>query len=355
MSWETLECRIAALLCEPPLSLQLLGVGRNSRSFRVELNDRSLVAVKWYLQGADETSNRLAVEYAAFGLITEAGLGSVPRPLARDTAWNLGAYSWLEGRTPLPGEMCEDLLDQFLDFAAGLYRLQNESPNVFALPARGACLTPAAIWTQIDRRLLLLQTAAVSGMLEEPEGLADIGIALAQFLEGEFLPERERRAAEFSKRCRELRRDPCFPLDNSCLTLSPSDFGLHNSLVDVAGRLAFVDFEYFGQDDPAKMTADFLLHPAMHLSPVLKRHFFDVACRIFSGTGDFAQRVRLLLPAVGLKWVCILLNEFLPSGLARRRFAMSDKVGTGALARQLVKARRMLATTAHCNEELSPP
>lgn len=352
MPKDSVEQRIAALLGAVPREVRPLGGGRNSRSFRVERADGSLVAVKWYLQGPDEPSDRLAVEYAALGLLTEAGLGPVPRPLVRDAALGLAAYTWLEGPRPSPDEASPALLDQFLAFAAGLHRLRQARPAAFPTPARAACLLPAAIWAQIDRRLPPLLTAARHGARGEgPEALDGPVPALVRFLEQDFLPERERRTAAFAAQCQELRLDPCMPLDQGCLTLSPSDFGLHNSLLDATGRLAFVDFEYFGQDDPAKMTADFLLHPAMGLNPALRRHFFDGACGIFSGDQGFARRVRLLLPAVGLKWVCILLNEFLPTGLARRRFAQGDQAGGEVLARQLDKARRMLAATAHCNEE----
>ena len=43
--------------------------------------------------------------------------------------------------------------------------------------------------------------------------------------------------------------------------LSPSDFGFHNALRRPDGTIVFVDFEYFGWDDPAKMMADAMLHP----------------------------------------------------------------------------------------------
>ena len=46
-------------------------------------------------------------------------------------------------------------------------------------------------------------------------------------------------------------------------TLSPSDFGFHNALRRPDGRVVFLDLEYFGWDDPAKMISDFLLHPAL--------------------------------------------------------------------------------------------
>ena len=38
--------------------------------------------------------------------------------------------------------------------------------------------------------------------------------------------------------------------------LSPSDFGLHNALRGQDGQLRFVDFEYFGWDDPVKLVSD---------------------------------------------------------------------------------------------------
>ena len=42
--------------------------------------------------------------------------------------------------------------------------------------------------------------------------------------------------------------------------------GSNDALRQTDGRLRYVDFDYFGWDDPAKLTADFLLHPAMQLS-----------------------------------------------------------------------------------------
>ena len=47
--------------------------------------------------------------------------------------------------------------------------------------------------------------------------------------------------------------------------LSPSDFGLHNAMRDEDGRLRFIDFEYFGWDDPVKLVSDTALHPGSEL------------------------------------------------------------------------------------------
>src|SRR5262249_40838189 len=43
--------------------------------------------------------------------------------------------------------------------------------------------------------------------------------------------------------------------------LSPSDFGFHNALATDDRRLIFIDFEYAGRDDPAKLVVDFFCQP----------------------------------------------------------------------------------------------
>ena len=53
------------------------------------------------------------------------------------------------------------------------------------------------------------------------------------------------------------------PLDPADRCVSPSDFGFHNALREPSGRLRFIDFEYAGWDDPAKLVCDFFCQPAV--------------------------------------------------------------------------------------------
>ena len=57
--------------------------------------------------------------------------------------------------------------------------------------------------------------------------------------------------------------------NNDHLILSPSDFGFHNTIK--SKKLYFIDFEYFGLDDPVKLVIDFILHPGMKLNLQLKK------------------------------------------------------------------------------------
>jgi hypothetical protein len=132
-------------------------------------------------------------------------------------------------------------------------------------------------------------------------------------------------------------------------TLSPSDYGFHNALRRPDGRLMFLDFEYFGWDDPAKMISDFLLHPAMALSTVHKRQFLESACAdLDPSSGRLEARVLAVYPLWALKWILILLNEFVPELRRRRQFAGSGDGGHEIRMRQLGAARRLLSHVESC-------
>ena len=94
-------------------------------------------------------------------------------------------------------------------------------------------------------------------------------------------------------------------------TLSPSDFGFHNCLREHTGALRFLDLEYFGWDDPVKLTSDFLWHPGMDLSRQLKLVWIEAMKALFSRDISFLQRLNAAYPVYGLRWSLIVLNVFL--------------------------------------------
>ncbi len=97
--------------------------------------------------------------------------------------------------------------------------------------------------------------------------------------------------------------------------------------VDDARGLKFLDFEYAGWDDPAKLACDFFCQPAV---PAPHEYFADFVAVLTAGLSDptmHAERIELLLPVYQVKWCCILLNEFLPIDGRRRQFAVELSAG----------------------------
>ena len=58
----------------------------------------------------------------------------------------------------------------------------------------------------------------------------------------------------------------------------------------------------------------------------------------------FAHRLSAFLPLFGLRWVLILLNEFIPERWQRRVLAGETGSWSGVKARQLASAREFLAS-----------
>src|SRR5262249_17269562 len=138
------------------------------------------------------------------------------------------------------------------------------------------------------------------------------------------------------------------PLPTESQSLCPSDFGFHNALRGPRG-LVFIDFEYFGWDDPVKLCCDFLLHPGMNLAGPLKEQFVAAILPIYGGDRSFARRLGLLYPLFAMRWCLILLNEFLPERWANRVHAGVALDWAAAKRRQLARATEMLSAVTAGN------
>jgi hypothetical protein len=92
--------------------------------------------------------------------------------------------------------------------------------------------------------------------------------------------------------------------DERCI--SPSDFGFHNAIRTAKG-VVFIDFEFAGWDDPAKLCIDLTLQQRnpIRLSPT------DVAASLFQGRDAFmSSRINAMTEILILKWFCIVLGIF---------------------------------------------
>ena len=96
------------------------------------------------------------------------------------------------------------------------------------------------------------------------------------------------------------------------LTLSPVDIGFHNCL-RTENRLFFIDYEFFGWDDPVKLVADTLQHLGSILSWDDNNLLLNKFKSLYMIDENFIFRLNCLYPLFGLKWCMIMLNQFLPN------------------------------------------
>jgi len=312
-------------------TLQPLASG-NNRVFRLEAGGQAAL-LKVYFQHAEDARDRLGAEYAFSVFAWQQGLRQLPRPLACDRKHAIALYEFISGRSLAADEVVWSLVDKALAFCLELNRPRSCADARALAPASEACFTLADHLACIERRVQRLQQIP---MTSAPDASA------RAFAETQVAPvwERLRGHAECGAAASALPLD--LPLADGERCLSPSDFGFHNAVVAQDAELRFVDFEYAGWDDPAKLVCDFFCQPAVPVPVCFLSRFLD---RIASGLGaqTLPKRVHLLFPLYQLKWVCILLNEFLPVGSCQRVFAQPGVRREGRKLEQLTKARRMLA------------
>ncbi|EME70549.1 hypothetical protein H261_07963 [Paramagnetospirillum caucaseum] len=307
----------------PVSGLSRANGGGNNRLYRVETAQGTL-ALKSYPSLAEDSRDRLGTEFTALAFLGSHGVAEVPRALAAEPSDGFALYSWIEGQ-PVTGSGEGDI-DAALAFAHRLHGLREAEGAQALPPASEACLSGMELVAQISWRLERLTEVAPG----YPE--------LAAFLER--FSAAQARLVDTAGRNMDLAAE----LPPRHRTLSPSDFGFHNALRRPDGGLTFLDLEYFGWDDPVKLTADFVLHPGMNLTAVQKERFLDGAGRLYGADPAFDLRLRLFLPLYALRWCMIILNEFLPERWVRRALAgAGDR--RAAEARQLAKAQALLSAT----------
>ena len=308
-----------------------IGTGGNSRVYRVDTASGSYAA-KHYFHAAADGRSRLEAEFRGLQFLWDNHIRCVPQPLAAEREAQLAVFQFIPGCEPRMESVTEGDIDQLARFLAALRPLTSAPAAAAIGPAAEACFAVADIAANIRRRLDLLVAVG-----DEAGAHRD----MRRYLDAQFIPALHR--WEEAARAAVGEEGYAVALPVAARTLSPSDFGFHNALRGEDGRLTFVDFEYFGWDDPAKLISDFLWHPRSTVADGLKARFAGRMLASYSDIPGVATRLEAVFPLYGLKWCMILLNEFRAENLARRRFAGRSSEETEAvLQAQLGKAKRTL-------------
>jgi hypothetical protein len=303
--------------------------GGNNRVYCIRSVDAELFALKFYPSQTADRRDRLGQEFAALSFLTRHDVARVAKPIAVDRESNCAAYEWIVGARPSEPASAEDV-DQLARFLLELQNLRNSKDATTLPPASASFFSPAGAVAQFELRFRNLRESACASAY------------LIQFLDRELLPTAREVIARFLSELARLQVDPDAELAPSLRALSPSDFGLHNALRSDDGTLIFLDFEYFGWDDPVKMVCDASLHPGNQLSSSLRERLFMALLPIFSESDpNFTVRCRLLYPLLGMVWCLIILNEFLPERWSRRHVAGQAGELSEIHAHQLEKARQL--------------
>lgn len=307
------------LLGNPVSTITLISDAGKSHVYKVQSNNKHY-ALKHYPANDTTTHDRMQSEVAALRLMEQHGINSIPHIIASNN--EAAILNWIDGT--LPNIPTKADIDDAAVFIGTLHHISTHILPSDVAPAPDACISGIAITNQMEQRV----GALMPHTKENPE--------LMKFLSGKFLPTFRDRMLAAKRAIPEFAE----PLPQAQQTLIAADFGFHNMIRGNDQNLYFIDFEFFGWDDPCKLMADFLLHPYTPLDAMLQKHFYQHMLSIY-GNG-LEKRFMAYYPLFGLRWVTILLNDFLPEYWQIRQTLNPTADWNSIKAEQLVKAEAML-------------
>ena len=275
--------------------------GGNSNVYKIKLDNNMEFAGKLYPDPTFDDRGRIENEVKAYNYLNCNNINLVPKVIWSNNDLNFGLFEWVEGHQIK--EVKNNYIINAAEFVESLEKLSQKAIYFDFQLASAACLSGKMIEDQIRKRYEHIYKFSLNNN------------ELNSFLKGDFskifeeilLSSKKIWPGDFSGK-----------LSKKYQLLSPSDFGFHNSIFS-ENKLKFIDFEYFGWDDPVKLTSDFLLHPGMKLNSDYQKLWLAKMLKVFSKDKNFEKRLKASYRLYGLCWCLIILNVFLSSNKIEKR------------------------------------
>lgn len=307
---------------------RLIG-GGNSRAYKIIDEKNDLFFLKEYPDLSKDKRKRQLTEFNACNFFKLHGIDNVAQVENLSNELNITLFKWIVGDA-IEG-INKHHIDMAVLFVRTLFDLsQNTSEDAFQAASQ-ACLSIAELKSQIDSRL--------SELLKVSNQFSDLNL----FLIEDFLPLKKQIYAWLEGNDELTTSDSA--LAKSMKILSPADFGFHNAIIQNED-ISWIDFEYFGWDDPVKLVAEFIIHPAMELHEDQKIYWIDQMIEIFEKSdSEFKHRLNVSWPLYILRWSLIVLNVY-SDNLQQQRSLVKKVIDSSEANKkrtQLQKAQDLLS------------
>lgn len=308
-----------------------ISFGGNNKTLKVTFGNNKYI-YKEYFKNENDPRDRLVSEYLFLKYAKELSRNWTPRPISWSIENGCALYEFIEGeiytQENIDYEQIMEAAQFFVDLNSPDLRISSDKLSL----ASEACFSIISHINLVNKRLEMLYQIQPSSK-ENEEALMLCKILKIRV--GNIIND-------IKLKCQKLNLSMEENLTPAERCVSPSDFGFHNAIKTINGSAKFIDFEYAGWDDPAKMVGDFFSQLAV---PIPNKYFDDFTnkcMRPFLDEEKHIQRSHLLAPLYKIKWCCIALNVFIPVNMARRKFA-NDRLDESEIkARQLTKAYDLL-------------
>lgn len=315
-------------------TLSPLSGGTNNKVFHIKA-DGSSIFMKQYFSSPKDRRDRLKVEFSFCRFAWDRGIRSVPKPIACDWDHHIGLYEFIEGSSVQKDQTKESDVQQVLTLFHDLNRHRNEQEAKNLADASESSFSLLENLSSLNRRFQTFKKMDCSSSVDKE---AD------KFIQKQLVPLWEKISETIIKKASQLSINVKKSIKKKDRCLSHSDIGFHNAIRTADGKLRFIDFEYSGWDDPAKMACVFFSSPKVPVPLQYFKPFIESIASVLHEPEYFIQRACLLLPLHYIRWFCILLNIFSIVGSHRRQFAFGNSDIEKLKFRQLKEVRQLLNT-----------
>lgn len=290
--------------------IQKINKGANNRIYKVSSKDENSFIFKEYFS---DDRNRLNREYNAFDFLHKIGVNDVPISIAKDEKNNFALYNYVAGEIIKPNQLTHSHIDKILLFVT---KIQSISPNTVGENFQDAIFATNSFQEFIETIQFRINRFTSYLSFE------DISQSIKSLIKHDDLCSRlNEQISKFEKEVPEIiQKEKSLSLNDK--RLSPVDFGPHNMIVDVNNNISFIDFEYFGWDDPVKLIPNLIYHEGSRgLQPEIARYLLEKYLSISSSQPQIVDRIDIALQLAAMDWLSILLWGITPEKISQRVFS----------------------------------
>jgi len=269
---DAVRALLVAAGLSPDFTLTVLAGGANNRVFRVDGPSGRFV-LKWYFAHPDDPRDRLQAEVAFTQFARQHDINEIPKSLAHSASQRIALFEFIDGHLMTDSDIDRAAIESAVRVVQELFTYSRHEDENSLPSAAEACFSfeehARCVQSRID-------------WLTHISGEEAVDRDAATFVQSQLRPLGTETIAKALQSASLAGVDTTRSLPRSEQCLSPSDFGYHNAIKTPGGNVRFIDFEYAGWDDPAKLVCDFFRQVKV---PVPKAFFDDVAdpiCRLFA-------------------------------------------------------------------------
>lgn len=271
-------------------------------------------------------------ETKALSFLNKHGFSNVPKPYYISREDKLAVYSFEEGVSKTSLELNREDIIKMASFVASINNIKKQDIDEKFSEASGASFSYQGFIDYAETRLAKFE-----------KGLSDKGLSplIKEFAKSEPTEMVRKKIEALKNSLGKEVITRC--IDDDYIRLSSADFGPHNIIFQDNGNLIFIDFEYFGYDDPLMVIAEFAVHDqTMKVPDKLKKLFVAEYLKKTEWSEEFVGRLPILIKIINLCWMAIFLNSITKKGLKQMVFADKNFNQDEFILRQIAKFKERL-------------